>query len=99
MTRSAHLSLVHDSAEDEVSAKLALLYGGTKNDASCCMKVLMMLHVCTHGCAKDEVGRHGTCMSACMIAEYERVVMPLHGTTRGEETTLYGSSGDGEMRR
>ena len=86
-TESAHFSLVHVGTEDEVSTRLALLHGNNENDAGCCcMEVLMMLHACTlHASIEDKMGRRGACMGACMLAEYERVVMSLHDSERDEE--------------
>ena len=61
---------------------------------------LLTLHACTlHGCIQDEVGRCGACMSACMPAKYERVVMPMHGSAGDEEMTMHDSSGDAKMGR
>ena len=93
--------MLHGDTEEEVSASLALLHGGTENDAGCCcMEVLMTLHAYTlHGCSEDKMGRHGACMGACMLADYERVVTPLHGSAGDEKTTLHGSSDDAEMGR
>ena len=51
----------------------------------------MTLHACTlHGCIEDKVDRRGACMGACMLAEYERMVTPIHGSAGDEETVLYG---------
>ena len=87
MAGTFHLLVVHGSAEDEVSARLALLHGDTENDAGCCcIEVLVMLYICTlHECIEDKVGRCGAWMGAFMLAEYERVVMSLHDSERDEE--------------